>query len=130
MLNVGNIVQKQTTQLIIINQIRPIFVDFSLPEKNLGSVRDHMAASGPLLVQAQMAGHEQHPPAGRLTTINNTVDSTTGTILLRAEFPNQDEVLWPGQYVNATLTLMVQTNAVVSPRKLSKPASRANMFLW
>jgi multidrug efflux system membrane fusion protein len=115
LLNVGNIVQKQTTQLIIINQIRPIFVDFSLPEKHLPSVRDHMAASGALRVQAQVPGHEQHQPAGRLTTINNTVDPTTGTILLRAEFPNTDEPLWPGQYVNTTLTLTVQTNAVVVP---------------
>jgi len=72
-------------------------------------------ASGRLKVAAAVPGQETESSAGELLLIDNIVDTTTGTVPLRASFPNRDEALWPGQFVNIALTLTTQTNAVVVP---------------
>jgi multidrug efflux system membrane fusion protein len=69
------------------------------------------------------------PPLGELTFVDNAVDSTTGTILLKAAFPNTDNALWPGQYVNVTLTLMELTNAVVVPSQAVQ-TGQAGQFIY
>jgi len=114
LVNEGNMVKDMDTVLAVINQVKPIYVDFSLPERDLPQVREH-AKGASLPVVATIPSYAGHRAAGRLLMINNQVDSTTGTILLRAEFPNTDELLWPGQFVNVALTLAIQTNAVVVP---------------
>jgi membrane fusion protein, multidrug efflux system len=113
--NAGNVVKNLDTVLVTVNQTEPAYVDFSVPERELARVRDRLAAAGKLQVTASVPGHEQYPPTGELTIINNAVDVDTGTILLRAVFPNRDELLWPGQFVNAVLTLITLTNALVVP---------------
>jgi membrane fusion protein, multidrug efflux system len=112
--DVGNIVQANTTVLVTINRIAPIFVSFSLPEQNLADVKRYMTAGG-LKIQATLPGEESAPLNGTLTFIDNTVDSTTGTFALKGTFTNADRRLWPGQYVNVTLTVTTQSDAVVVP---------------
>jgi multidrug efflux system membrane fusion protein len=114
LVNEGNMVKDIDTVLAVINQVRPIYVDFFIPEQHLTTVREHMR-DATLNVEATLPGYADHRAAGRLLMINNQVDPATGTILLRAEFPNVDEMLWPGQYVNVALTLTTRRNAVVIP---------------
>jgi len=114
LVNEGNMVKDIDTVLAVINQVQPIYVDFSIPEQDLPTVREHMKDTT-LKVEATIPNYPGHRAEGGLLMINNQVDSTTGTILLRAEFPNADEMLWPGQFVNAALTLATQRNAVIVP---------------
>jgi multidrug efflux system membrane fusion protein len=109
----GNIVEANDTLLAVINQVRPVYVSFSVPEQDLPEVR-HRTAEGKLPVEAFVA-HETTPVVGELSFINNTVDTTTGTVLLKALFPNDDEALWPGQFVDVAVTLEVQRDAVLVP---------------
>ena len=113
LVNEGNMVKDIDTVLAVINQVQPIYVDFFIPEQNLPAVREHMKTAK-LDVEATIPSFPGHRAEGQLLMINNQVDST-GTVLLRAEFPNADEMLWPGQFVNVALTLAIQHNAVVVP---------------
>jgi membrane fusion protein, multidrug efflux system len=110
----GNLVKTNDTSLVVINQISPTYVDFSVPEQYLGQIKSYQARSR-LRVLASIPNDEAKPAAGRLTFLNNTVDSATGTIVLKATFPNQDHRLWPGQFVNVTMDLTVQPKATVVP---------------
>lgn len=114
LVNEGNMVKDIDTVLAVINQVKPIYVDFSIPERDLPTVREHRKGA-PLQVTASIPSYAGHRAEGRLLMVNNQVDATTGTILLRAVFPNADEMLWPGQFVNVALTLAVQAGAVVVP---------------
>jgi multidrug efflux system membrane fusion protein len=100
--------------LVTITQLRPIYVSLTVPERHLADLRAAMTA-GPVPVAVTTRGQESAPITGTLTFIDNQVDVTTGTISLKAKFPNDDERLWPGQFVNVTLTLGLQANAVVVP---------------
>ena len=91
----------------------PIYVSFSVPEQSLSDVRLHQA-KGDLLVQANVP-HAATPIEGKLIFIDNTADLSTGTIKLKATFPNKDKAMWPGQFVNVALTLSEQQDAIVAP---------------
>ena len=112
----GNLIKASDNDnpLVTIKQTSPIYVVFSVPEQNLPQLKRLMAAR-PLDVSVSAPGDEEHAIRGELTFLDNSVDQTTGTILLRATFPNQDRALWPGQFVNVTLTLSTQHDAVVIP---------------
>jgi multidrug efflux system membrane fusion protein len=111
----GNVVRaNDTTPLVTINQIQPIYVTFSVPESHLAEVRT-ANSKGTLKVTARLNGDKREPQSGQLTFIDNTVDKTTGTIRLRATFPNQTEVLWPGQFVDVVLNLPGSVPQVVVP---------------
>ena len=110
----GNMVKNNDTILAVVNQTRPIFVDFSVPERVLQDVRD-ASARGQLRVAVATPQHPDQQVTGALEVINNQVDTTTGTLLLRARFDNADERLWPGQFLNVTLTLGELPNAIVVP---------------
>lgn len=110
----GNMVKNNDTILATINQIRPIYADFAVPEQFLPQIRE-AAAAGRLKVEAAAPRQTAPPATGELEVVNNQVDSGTGTIMLRARFPNEDERLWPGQFLNLTLTLGRLTNATVVP---------------
>jgi multidrug efflux system membrane fusion protein len=114
MLDAGNVVQANSTELVAINQIAPIEVSFSLPEQNLPDVQKY-AAAGSLKATAIIPQDGERPIEGALSFIDNQVDSATGTFMLKARFPNQDRRLWPGQYVNVVLTITVQSQATVIP---------------
>lgn len=111
----GNLVKaNDTNPLVTINQIVPIYVSFSIPEQNLADVRKYQA-DGQLRVQTRLGDTSHALVAGKLSFIDNSADLTTGTIKLKAEFPNNDKALWPGQFVNVVLTLYEQKDAVVAP---------------
>jgi len=111
----GNLIKaNDTNSLVTVNQIVPIYASFSVPEQNIADIRQYQAA-GILKVQATFPNAAHAPVAGRLSFIDNSADMTTGTIKLKAEFPNVDKALWPGQFVNIVLTLYEQKDAIVAP---------------
>lgn len=110
----GNLVKANDVPILVtINQIEPIYVTFSIPEQRLAELKQY-STQKTLKVDAVPQGSSQHFE-GRLTFIDNAVDLSTGTIKLRATFPNQQHVLWPGQFVDVSLTLKSQPNAIVVP---------------
>jgi multidrug efflux system membrane fusion protein len=100
--------------LVTLLTVRPVNVTFSVPEKYLGAIRAH-AASKRLDVLAAGRGQEGEGRRGTLAFIDNTVDTTTGTIRLKAEFANDDLGLWPGQFVDVELILSQQSDALLVP---------------
>jgi len=114
LVNEGNLVRSNDgTPLLIINQLVPIYVTFSVPEQYLSDIKRRLA-EGKLNVDASFPAGEQ-PERGNLAFIDNAVDRTTGTIKLKAEFNNSALRLWPGQFINIALTLSTQAGAVVVP---------------
>ena len=120
MARVGNVVKAPDDLLVSINQVHPIYVTFSVPEQDLPAIRRRMRESK-LFVEAQapvdpgLPGEVAEPPRGELTFIDNTVDVTTGRIKLKATFPNSDNALWPGQFVQTILTLNILKHATLVP---------------
>jgi membrane fusion protein, multidrug efflux system len=114
LVHAGNIVKTNDTALVEINQISPLYVSFSMPEQHLQEIKRYQAR-GKLKVEAVPSEDETRPEQGVLTFLNNTVDTTTGSILLRATFQNAEKRLWPGQFVNVVLRLTSLPNAVVAP---------------
>src|ERR1017187_5197275 len=115
MLQIGNMVKaNDTNSLVIINQVRPIYVIFAVPEQQLSAIRSLMA-KGKLSVEALAPNSDRAPASGTLSFVDNAVDSTTGTIKLKALFPNADNALWPGQFVGTSLKLYNQKDALVVP---------------
>ncbi|HZR23465.1 MAG TPA: efflux RND transporter periplasmic adaptor subunit [Vicinamibacterales bacterium] len=112
----GNLVRAGDTQPIVtINKITPVYVSFSIPEAQLPALKRYVAQSGTLPVTAKPPTDEGQPSVGRLNFIDNAVDPATGTIKIKGTFPNDDRRLWPGQFVNATVTLTQDPNAIVVP---------------
>jgi len=114
MVKPGNLVKVADVPIVVINQVSPIHVDFTVPQEYLPDIRKYLAA-GPLRVAASVPNSAEAPEVGTLTFIDNAVDTTTGTIHLRATFENSRAVLWPGLYVNTLMTLAQQSNAKVVP---------------
>lgn len=109
----GNIIKPNDVDLVTINQMRPVFVTFSVPESGLSIIKSHMA-SGQVKVLAY-AGEETVPAAGKLTFVENAVDSSTGTIRLKGLFENSNIKLWPGEFVRVVVQLNESKDAVVIP---------------
>lgn len=110
----GNIVKANDTVLVTINRVTPIHATFTIPEKQLTDVKRHMAA-GKVMVDAEVTGATVVRERGTLSFIDNAVDAATGTIRLKAVFDNAGKQLWPGQFVNLSVTLALKKNAVVVP---------------
>jgi multidrug efflux system membrane fusion protein len=112
----GNLVKANDADhpLVTINQIRPIYGVFSVPEKNLVDLQTYRAL-GSLSVEAVIPNSPSPPARGKLTFLDNAVNNATGTIQLKALFSNEEKTLWPGQFVNVVLTLTQQPNAIVVP---------------
>ncbi len=111
----GNLVRaNDTTPMVTITTPAPIYVTFSVPEKDLVRIRQSTGASG-LVAQGVIPGDESNPVMGKLSLVDNTVDMATGTVRLKATFQNDDRRLYPGQFVNVVLTLGTQIGAVVVP---------------
>lgn len=130
-LNEGNVVRATGTNdstLIVINQIQPIYVSFTVPQQQLPAVKRYMAA-GTLSVRALPQG-EREPFTGTVTFIDNAVDQTTGSIRLKATFPNADRRLWPGQFVNVQLTLTTEPDAIVVPAQALQTGQQGAQFVF
>jgi multidrug efflux system membrane fusion protein len=111
----GNIITANTTNLIIINQFQPMAVYFTLPENQLPQVLRKLAAEKRMLVDAYDRGDVQKIATGYLLTTDNQIDTTTGTDKLKAVFDNKDQALFPNQFVNIHLVLEERPNAIVIP---------------
>lgn len=111
----GNLVKaNDTNPLLVLNQVHPIYVGFAVPEQRLAAIRGYMA-KGSLVVEAAPTGTDKRAVSGTLIFVDNAVDQTTGTIKLRGLFQNKDNALWPGQFVNVSVKLYEQKNAVLVP---------------
>jgi multidrug efflux system membrane fusion protein len=114
----GNLVRaNESATLVTINQLRPIVVRFAVPAAELPELQRRLGGSGggQLRVIAVPAHDSAAALEGELSFVDNHVDSTTGTVLLKARFPNRDGRLWPGEFVDVTLVLGVQAEALVIP---------------
>jgi len=112
----GNIIHAtDTTGLAVITQLQPIAVDFSIPEDDLPSLETAMKADPQLPVEAFDRDFKHKLAQGNLLTTDNQIDQTTGTIKLKASFPNQDNSLFPNQFVNARLLVNTIQNATLIP---------------
>jgi multidrug efflux system membrane fusion protein len=108
----GNVVKSnEDNPLVVIAEVHPIYVSFSVPEQHLDGIKRYQTKDG-LLVRATPPGAARST-TGRLTFVNNLVDSTTGTIQLKGTFANEDNTLWPGQYVDVVLTLTTEQAVTV-----------------
>jgi membrane fusion protein, multidrug efflux system len=124
----GNVVKAPDDTLLTINRIHPIYVVFAVPEQYLPEIKKQMGVK-PLKVSVTYQNLDGPAPQGELTFVDNAVDMTTGTILLKATFPNVDGALWPGQFVNVTLTLSELTKAIVVPSQAIQ-TGQTNQFVY
>ncbi len=115
LVDIGNMVHaSDTAGLVTITQLKPIFVSFTLAQDNIDRIRDEQAKA-PLEVRA-FSGDAKRPLGdGKLTLIDNAIDQTTGTIHLKARFANEDERLWPGEFVNVRLILITRKDVPTVP---------------
>jgi len=133
----GNTVESRSTLLAVINQTKPVNVNFSVPEQFLALIRSYMAEAGDLKVYASVpAGSrtegrkesegmkdsaepavEDEPAVGTLSFVDNKVNESTGTIMMKAVFQNESEKLWPGKFINVTINLTTQKDALVIPAR-------------
>jgi multidrug efflux system membrane fusion protein len=112
----GNLVSANTTELMTIAEVQPIYVTFSVPESQLADIKKYMA-QGKLLVGASAQDDATQKESGVLTFIDNTVDTSTGTIKLKGTFQNGDRRLWPGEFVRVSLRLTTLKDALVVPNQ-------------
>jgi multidrug efflux system membrane fusion protein len=123
----GNVIKaNEDNPLVVIAQVEPIYASFGVPEQQLGAIRQHQAAA-PLATEARVPGHGSE--TGTLTFLNNTVDPTTGTIQLKATFPNTKRLLWPGQFVEVTVTLATESAVVVPSQAIQAGQQGSFVFV-
>jgi len=115
LLHPGNVVKANDDKpMVVINQVQPVYVTFASPEGFLADLQGR-AGRAPLPVSAAPPNDPTHPRVGELSFVDNAVDAATGTITAKATFANKDGSLWPGQYVNVTVVLKNEPDAVVVP---------------
>lgn len=114
MVNQGNLIKANDTQLVVLNQLEPIYVSFSVPEKQLPDIKKYQSA-GTIKIEAQISKDALNPEKGTLSFIDNAIDNSTGSIKLKGIFNNKTKKLWPGQFVNVVMTLAMQPDAIVVP---------------
>ena len=125
----GNIITANTTNLVIINQFQPIAVYFTLPENELPQVLHKLAAERRLPVDAYDRGDVQKLTEGLLLTADNQIDTTTGTDKLKAVFDNKDQSLFPNQFVNIHLVMEDRPNALVVPSAAIQTGQQGS-YVW
>jgi multidrug efflux system membrane fusion protein len=114
MVKAGNLVKVADVPIVVVNQVNPIYVNFTVPQQYWGAIQDDMA-HGTLRVKATIPQSAGTPIDGKLTFIDNSVDVATGTIHLRGTFDNPSNRLWPGLFVSTLLTLAEDPNTTVVP---------------
>jgi multidrug efflux system membrane fusion protein len=114
LITAGNVVMANQTDLVIVNQLAPVEVTFSVAEQQLTAIQRAMSAGKPK-VTARTSGLDRQTAEGQLVFVDNNVKASTGTIELKAAFRNDPQVLWPGQFVGLRVEVSVDKNAVVAP---------------
>jgi multidrug efflux system membrane fusion protein len=125
----GNIIAANTTNLVVINQFEPIAVNFTLPEDQLPAVLHKLAAEKRLAVDAYNQGDTVKLASGYLLTADNQIDTTTGTDKLKAVFDNKDQALFPNQFVNIHLVMEDRPNALVVPSAAIQTGNQGS-YVW
>ena len=129
LVDVGNVVQANTTALLSVQHLDPIYADFTITERDLPQVRQEMAR-GTLKTQVRIPSDAQNSArTGSLTFLDNAVQNATGTVNLRATVPNPDHHFWPGQFVDVTLILSTLKNAVLIPNQATE-LSQQGSFVY
>ena len=128
LVHAGNLVKANDAPLVVIHQVTPIFVSFSVPEEHLTAVR-RISASGKLPVRVFTRELPARAATGFVSVVDNTVDASTGTIRLKATIDNRDGLLWPGQFVDVVLTLDTLRNATMVPSEAVQ-AGQQGQFLY
>jgi len=123
LVDVGNVVTANSTTLLAIERLDPIYADFTVTENDFSTVQRN-SAKRTLRVEVRLPDEPDKPVVGQLTFLDNTVQSSSGTVLLRATAPNGDHRLWPGQFVNVRLVLSTLPAAVLVPAEV--PQDSAN----
>jgi len=117
LVDVGNLVHaSDNTPLVMITELRPIFVSFTLPQETLDDIQENNKKA-PLVVRAYTGDGKKELAEGKLTLIDNMIDQATGTIHLKARFDNDDERLWPGEFVNLRVILSTRKGAPTVPQQ-------------
>lgn len=125
-INQGNLVKaNDTNALVTLSQVRPIYVEFSIPQRQIPELKKYQA-QGQLQVEVKSPQDPGSPALGRLVFVDSGIDNTTGTIKLKATFPNTSGQLTPGQFVNVTLKLSEQPNALVVPATAIQAGQQGN----
>jgi multidrug efflux system membrane fusion protein len=114
LLDVGNLAAANSTAIVTLNRLRPVRVTFAVPQAELARLREQPALQA-ITVDAILPDEPGRPERGALVFLDNAVDTATGTIALKAEFPNSSDRLWPGQFVDVRMVVSVETNALVIP---------------
>lgn len=128
--DIGNIISSgDTTGIVILTQTQPIDAIFTLPEANISTIVEAQRAGQPLIVEAWDRTNQRQLTQGQLLTLDNQIDPTTGTIKLKARFDNQDNALFPNQFVNARLKIGTLQNAVVVPTAAVQMGNEGH-FVW
>jgi multidrug efflux system membrane fusion protein len=126
MVHTGNLVRANDVMpLVVINQITPIYVSFAIPEARLPDLKRYMG-QGSTRVEVQPPNDVLPPTAGSITFVDNAVDQTTGTVKVKASFGNTDRRLWPGQFLNVTVTFKTDMNAIVVPSAAVQAGQQGN----
>ena len=123
LVHAGNLIKANDVPLVVIHQVSPVFVNFNVPEQHLAAVR-RLSANHKLAVRVFAQDDPNRIATGELSVIDNTVDTATGTIHLKATFPNTDGILWPGQFVTSVLTLDTLQGATVVPAEAVQPGQQ------
>ena len=113
LVHAGNVVKANETDIVQIHQVDPIYVRFAVPEENLSEIRKYQTSRKLIVTAAEKSG--ENKATGSLSFIDNQVDVNTGTITLKGEFNNSKGILWPGEFVDVTLTLTTRPGAIVVP---------------
>jgi len=129
LVDVGNVVQPNSTGLLLIQRLNPIYADFTVTERQLPEVRQ-MLSHGALLALVRLPVDPQNlAESGKVTFLDNTVQNSTGTVFLRATLPNSGHHFWPGQFVNVRLVLSTMKNAVLIPNQATQ-LSQTGPFVY
>src|SRR5215467_5381942 len=117
LVDIGNLVHaSDNTPLVTITELKPIFVSFTLPQETLDDVQEHNRQA-PLVVRAYSGDGKKQLAEGKLTLIDNMIDQATGTIHLKARFDNEDERLWPGEFVSLRVVLSTRRGVATVPQQ-------------
>jgi multidrug efflux system membrane fusion protein len=128
LVHLGNLVKVNDVALVVINRLTPIYVSFGVPAAQLGVIRANSSVRK-LPVQVSLQDDPKKAEKGELTVIDNTVDTNTGTIHLKGTFANEHRLLWPGEFVDVSMTLGTDANAVVIPTEAIQ-AGQQGQFVY
>lgn len=128
LIQAGNLVKANgDNAVVVVNQVTPIWVSFAIPEQHLDAIR-HNSASRKLAVDVSLRDNPSQKARGVLAVIDNTVDANSGTIHLKATFDNQSRALWPGQFVDVSIILDTQRDAILVPSEAVQAGQNGQMI--